>query len=59
MEQLRIDYDDILPDIIDRINTFLEPHNLAFVDDMKDHDGYCLFTLVDTKSLSSGRMGEP
>ena len=52
MEQLRIDYDDILPDIIDRINTFLEPHNLAFVDDMKDHDGYCLFTLTEAKEQS-------
>lgn len=49
MEQLRIDYDDDGLDIIDKVNTFLAPHRLSFVDDGKDHDGYCLFTLVETQ----------
>lgn len=59
MEQLQIDYDDNGLDIMDKVNLFLEPHHLEFVDDGEDHDGYCLFTLADTKSLSSGRVVEP
>ena len=49
MEQLRIDYDDNGLDIMDKVNLFLEPHHLEFVDDGQDHDGYCLFALTETK----------
>ena len=49
MEQLRIDYDDVGMDIIDKVNSFLAPHHLIFIDDGQDHDGYCLFALTETK----------
>ena len=48
MEQLRIDYDDDgmdIMDIMDKVNSFLAPHHLIFIDDGQDHDGYCLFAL--------------
>ena len=59
MEQLRIDYDEDSFDIMDKVNRFLSPYNLTFVCDEQFHDGYDIYTLTDTKSLSSGRMGEP
>lgn len=49
MEQLRIDYDDNGMTIIDKVNESLQPHHLMFLDDGMDHDGYCLFELVDSR----------
>lgn len=45
MNQVRIEYDDDVLNIIDKINTALERHGLVFVDDDLPHNGYCLFIL--------------
>jgi hypothetical protein len=45
MNQVRIEYDDQLNDVVDKINTALERHGLVLVDDGLPHDGYCLFSL--------------
>lgn len=44
---LRIDYDDNLLDVIDKVNEVLEEVGLRFEDDGKDHDGWNEYTIVE------------
>lgn len=41
-----IHYDDQILDIIQKINTLLQQHDLVLEDDGKEHDGYIVYTLV-------------
>ena len=49
MEQLRIDYDDNALDIMDKVNDFLAPYHLMFVNDEQFHDGYEIYHMTQTK----------
>lgn len=46
--QIRIDYDDQLNEVVDKVNAALAAHELEFRDDGEAHDGYCLYNLVST-----------
>lgn len=44
--KVKIDYDDDQLEIVDKINEVLEEHGLKLEDDMQDHDGFIILTLV-------------
>lgn len=44
-ETLRIEYDDNIVDVVDRLNDALEEHGLKFEDDELPHDGFNVLTL--------------
>lgn len=50
---LRLDYNDNPIDIIDKVNAVLAAEGLEFVDDGKEHDGFCLFELRRKEATSS------
>ena len=44
--QVKIQYDDDILKIIDKINEVLEEHGLSLEDDMQEHDGFNIYSLV-------------
>ncbi len=42
---MKIEYDDDLLEVIEKVNAELWSHNLKFVDDDEEHDGFCLYSL--------------
>jgi hypothetical protein len=44
-ETMRIDYDDQLLDVIDKVNKILAARGLRFTDDGQMRDGYMIYTL--------------
>lgn len=44
--QMRVEYDDQLDGVVDKVNGVLEAHGLRFEDDGNEHDGFCIYTLV-------------
>jgi hypothetical protein len=44
-DTIRIEYDDDVIHIIDKINKTLAPHNFTLKDDMQEHDGWIILTL--------------
>lgn len=44
---VRIEYDDDVLHIIDKINDALATRNLTLEDDMLEHDGWMILTLKD------------
>lgn len=46
IKKIRINYDDDLMGVIDKVNNALEPHNLEFKEDNEQHDGFMLYDLV-------------
>lgn len=44
--QIKIEYDDDQLEIIDKINDVLEEYGLKLEDDMQEHDGFILLSLV-------------
>lgn len=42
---MKINYDDDLLEFIEKVNAELLEHELKFVDDGKEHDGFCLYSL--------------
>jgi hypothetical protein len=54
-DQVRIDYDDQLNDVVDKINRVLRSRGLIFVDDELLHDGYCVYTLQPIKPVETPR----
>ena len=48
-EQVRLEYDDQVLDIIDKINRALFVKGLKLEDDGKDHDGFMILNLVEVK----------
>ena len=42
---VRIEYDDHVDVIFDKVNQALKEHGLAFEDDEQPHDGFCLLEL--------------
>lgn len=55
-ETLRINYDDDVCNITDKINAALEEHGLKFEDDDLPHDGFNILTLkrVETGTAPTG-----
>jgi hypothetical protein len=43
---VRIDYDDLTDDVINKINKLLQEHHLKLEFDNKPHDGFELLSLV-------------
>jgi hypothetical protein len=43
---MRLDYDDNGLDIIDKVNSALQLYGLEFKDDDQEHDGFCIFELI-------------
>ena len=46
---LRIDYDDDVLTIIDKVNAHCESYGFRFVDDGKEYDGWIIYTLEVTQ----------
>jgi hypothetical protein len=46
--EVRIEYDDDVIRIIDKINKALEEQNLKLEDDMQEHDGWIILKLKKT-----------
>lgn len=44
--KVRINYDDDQLEIVDKINEVLEEYGLKLEDDMKEHDGFIILSLV-------------
>ena len=44
---IRVDYDDQIDDVINKINVALEEHGLSFRVDDQVHDGFDLYELVN------------
>ena len=44
-EEIRLEYDDDQLDVVDKINTLLEPIGVKIKDDGKEHDVYLLVVL--------------
>lgn len=42
---MKINHDDNLLEVIEKVNAELLPHRLSLVDDGKEHDGFCLYAL--------------
>lgn len=45
--QVRINYDDQLEDVMEKVNEALEEQGLHFVADGLEHDGFMLYTLAE------------
>ena len=45
IKRIRIDYDDDMMGVIDKVNDALESHNLKFIEDNEQHDGFMLYDL--------------
>lgn len=45
MTQIRVEYDDDLMDVVDRVDAALRRYGLALVEDGLPHDGYCVLEL--------------
>lgn len=45
---LRVNYDDLQTDIVEKVNEILATVGYVFEDDGQYHDGYCLYTLQPT-----------
>jgi hypothetical protein len=48
-EQMRVEYDDQLDGVVDKVNGVLAAHGLKFEDDGKEHDGFIIYTLVKVR----------
>lgn len=46
---VRIEYDDDILHVIDKINDALATRNLILQDDMLEHDGFIILTLEEKK----------
>ena len=44
---MRVNYDDDLLEVIDKVNVELSQHELVFVDDGEIHDGFCVYSLEE------------
>lgn len=48
-DKLTVMYDDTPDKVVDRVNKLLKEHGLHFQDDGEEHDGFCIYTLTNTK----------
>jgi hypothetical protein len=47
METIRLEYDDDVLDILEKVNEALRERGLTFEDDMQEHDGFSIYILKE------------
>jgi hypothetical protein len=53
-DTIRIEYDDNILDIIDKIDWVLQFYGLTIQDDEKEHDGFCIFNIGEYQGENNG-----
>jgi hypothetical protein len=57
LDVVRVDCDDAPNDLIDKVNKVLIAYGLQLVDDDKEHDGFILYSLVDSAVEVDNEVG--
>jgi hypothetical protein len=57
LDVARVDYNDAPNDVVDKVNTTLALYGLQLRDDDKDHEGFILYSLVDSSTSVDNEAG--
>lgn len=54
---VRVDYDDAPNDVVDKVNAALASYGLQLSDDDQEHEGFVLYSLVDSALAVDNEVG--